>query len=187
LAQSGTILDTARFRYLLGQNYGINPLSVHADIIGEHGETELPVWSLAEMAGMRLKDYCIQVGAEYDPKAMLACLNTTKNAARDIIKLKGMTDYGVAAGLVRIVETILRDENALLTVSTVATRAHIADVCLSVPTRVNRLGADCVLPVLLDQDEVASTHKSASSIKAAIDSLDPRRPVFCHDIAPMID
>ena len=127
---SGTILDTARFRYKLGQYYGVDPMSVHADIIGEHGDTELPVWSLASIAGMRLSDYCQQAGQSYNHEAMMECFRTTKSAANDIIKLKGMTNYGVAAGLVRIVETILRDENTLLTVSCVGPHCGVEDVCL---------------------------------------------------------
>ena len=168
---SGTILDTARFRYKLGAYYGVDPQSVHADIIGEHGDTELPVWSLASIAGMRLKDYCQQAGQSYDEQAMMDCFHTTKSAANDIIKLKGMTDYGVAAGLVRIVETILRDENTLLTVSCVASHCGIEEVCLSVPAKVNRNGAEHVLQILLDQEERNALLKSAESVNAAISSL----------------
>jgi L-lactate dehydrogenase len=168
---SGTALDTARFRYLLGQYYEVDPQSVHADIIGEHGETELPVWSLASIAGMRLEDYCREAGKDFDSKGMLLCFHTTKNAARDIIQLKGMTDYGVAAALVRIVETILRDENTLLTVSTVGPHAGVDDVCLSIPTKVNRGGANHVLKVMLNSEEQKALLKSAESVKAAMDTL----------------
>jgi L-lactate dehydrogenase len=102
---------------------------------------------------------------------MTECFRTTKSAANDIIKLKGMTYYGVAAGLVRIVETILRDESTLLTVSCVASHCAIEEVCLSVPAKLNRNGAEHVKQILLNQEERNALLKSAESVKAAINPL----------------
>jgi L-lactate dehydrogenase len=114
---SGTILDTARFRYLLGHHFGIDPQSVHAYIIGEHGDREVTVWSLANIAGIRLREFCQHEGLAYDEREMQAVFRQTRDAADEIVRRKGATYYAVATGLVRIVEAILRDENTLLTVS----------------------------------------------------------------------
>ncbi|PGH02875.1 L-lactate dehydrogenase [Helicocarpus griseus UAMH5409] len=169
---SGTMLDTARFRYELGQHYQVDPRNIHADIIGEHGDTELPVWSQASIVGMRLQDYCRQSGQKYNHEAMVKCFQETKNAAYEIIKRKKMTDKGIAAALMRLVETILRDENTLLTVSTVGTHGGVSGVSLSVPVKVNRTGAHYVLDPELSGEEKAELEKSAKNIKANIDSVD---------------
>ncbi|OQV10383.1 hypothetical protein CLAIMM_14395 [Cladophialophora immunda] len=168
---SGTTLDTARFRFELGKFYEIDPQSVHADIIGEHGDSELPVWSLASISGMHLKDYCQQSSLEYDNDAMRQCFLATKNAAYDIIQRKGWTDKGVATGLVRIVETILRDEDTLLTVSTVRNYPEIGYTAFSVPSKVTRDGAFQTFELQLDAEETEQLRKSAESISSVIRSL----------------
>lgn len=168
---SGTALDTARFRYEIGKLYQVNPENVQADIIGEHGDTELPVWSLASISGMRLPDFCRQSGMKYDESAMLACFTETKNAAYKIINRKGWTNYGVATALVRIVETILRDEDTLLPVSMVGNFAGVEDVALSVPSKVTRLGVFHTLTLQLSPEEKSELRKSAESIKKVLDSL----------------
>ena len=114
---SGTILDTARFRYLLSQHFGVDSRSVHAYIVGEHGDSEVPVWSLANIAGMRLRDFCAAQGRDYDRTAMDEIFEQTRDAAYQIIERKGATYYAVAAGLMRIVEAILRDQSTVLSVS----------------------------------------------------------------------
>lgn len=168
---SGTILDTARFRYLLGQRFGIDPQSVHAYIIGEHGDSEVPVWSLANIAGIRLREFCQHEGLTYDEEAMHAVFRQTRDAANEIIRRKGATYYAVAAGVVCIVEAILRDENTLLTVSSLAAHYGISEVCLSLPTKVNRNGADHILQLPLNQEELSGLVKSAERVKATIRAL----------------
>jgi L-lactate dehydrogenase len=106
---SGTILDTARFRYLLSQHFGVDPRSVHAFIVGEHGDSEVPVWSLANIAGMRLEDFCAAQRGACDWNALNSCFEHTRDAPYHIKARKQATYYGVAAGLMRIMETILRD------------------------------------------------------------------------------
>ncbi len=168
---SGTILDTARFRYLLGQHFGIESRSVHAYIIGEHGDSEVPVWSLANIAGMRLREFCQHEGIAYDQHAMQAIFRQTRDAAHEIVRRKGATYYAVATGVVRIVEAILRDENTLLTVSSLASHYGISEVCVSLPTKLNRNGAAHILQLPLSEQELGGLVKSAESVKAAIAAL----------------
>jgi L-lactate dehydrogenase len=168
---SGTILDTARFRYLLGQHFGIDPQSVHAYIIGEHGDSEVPVWSLANIAGIRLREFCQHEDLRYDEKAMRSISRQTRTAGYDIVRLKGATDYAVATGVVRIVEAILRDENSLLTISSPTQHYGIIEVCLSLPTKVNRRGADHILHLPLNEEELSGLVTSAGIVKAAIATL----------------
>ena len=168
---SGTILDTARFRYLIGQHFRIDPQSVHGYIIGEHGDSAVPVWSLANIAGVGMPEFCQHEGLTYDDQAMEAIFRQTRDAGNEIIRRKGATYYAVATGMVRIVEAILRDENALLTVSSLAAHYGINEVCLSLPTKVNRNGADHILQLPLNQEELSGLVKSAESLKAAIRAL----------------
>ena len=140
---SGTILDTARFRYLLSQHFGVDPRSVHAFIIGEHGDSEVPVWSLANIAGMRLTDFCCLQNAEYDQAKMDEIFVQTRDAAYEIIQRKGATFYAIGAGLMRIVEAILRDQSTVLSVSSLIDQYYgIDDVYLSLPTVIDRGGVE---------------------------------------------
>jgi L-lactate dehydrogenase len=131
---SGTILDTARFRYLLSQHFGVDARSVHASIIGEHGDSEVPVWSLANIAGMRLPEFCAAHGLPYDAGQMEDIFHQTRDAAYKIIAGKGATYYAVATGLLRIANAILRNQNTVLSVSTLIRDYYdIDDICLSLP------------------------------------------------------
>ena len=140
---SGTILDTARFRALLADYYGVDPRSVHAYIAGEHGDTEVPVWSLPAIAGMSLADFATANGMEHDPARLREIFEATRDAAYRIIDLKGATYFAVAAGILRIVEAILRDQSTVLSVSSLICDYYgIDDVYLSVPTVVGRAGVE---------------------------------------------
>ncbi|KAK0748452.1 hypothetical protein B0T21DRAFT_406970 [Apiosordaria backusii] len=165
---SGTAMDTTRFRHELGKHFGVNPRNVHAVIIGEHGDSQLPVWSLASIAGMRLKDYAAQKGIPYDQEVMDGCSQRTKDAAYEIIQRKGKTNYGVASVLVSILEPIITDGDALVTVSRVGTYGGVDDVALSMPCKLNRRGAHHDVPLLLDENEKALLKKSAESIKEVL-------------------
>ncbi len=170
---SGTILDTSRFRYVLAELLKIDPRNVHAYIIGEHGDSEVPVWSLANVAGTRLKEYCPLCGEKYDMKFLNSMFERVKNAAYEIIEHKGRTYYAIGLGLTRIVESILRNENAILTVSSLIQDYYgISDVCLSVPSIVNREGIAEILKLPLEESEVAALHKSSDVLKKAINLLD---------------
>jgi L-lactate dehydrogenase len=169
---SGTVLDTARLRYLLGEHLQVDPRNVHAYIIGEHGDSEVPVWSLANVAGIRLRDYCPMCGVPYDPSELNDLFLKVRNAGYEIIKRKGRTFYAVALGMTKIVESIIRDENAVLTVSCFLEDYHgVSDICLSVPVILNRSGVKETIRLPLDDKEIADFQKSAAIIKSVADSL----------------
>jgi L-lactate dehydrogenase len=170
---SGTILDTARFRFLLSQHFGVDARSVHAYIIGEHGDSEVPVWSLANIAGMRLPDYCRAQSLTYEALAMANIFASTRDAAYRIIERKGATYYAVAAGLMRITQAILRHQNTVLSVSSLIDGYYgISNLCLSLPTVVNRNGIQNVLHLELSELERTQLLQSADVLRDTIASLD---------------
>jgi len=155
---SGTLLDSARFRYLIGSHLDIDPRSVHAHIIGEHGDSELPVWSLANVAGTKL---------ELSDEDRENIFTHTRDAAYEIISAKGATYYAIALALDRICTAILRDEGAVLNVSTLLEDYHgISDVYLGVPCIVDRDGVRAVLKLELSDNEVERLHRSAAKLKS---------------------
>jgi L-lactate dehydrogenase len=169
---SGTILDTARFRYLLSQHFRVDSRSVHAFIIGEHGDSEVPVWSLANIAGMKLDDFCRVQGVELSSATRQGIYEQTRDAAYHIIERKGATYYGVAAGLIRITAAILRDQNTVFSVSTfIGDYYGISDVCLSLPAVLNREGVDRVLRLELNPEEAAGLRRSAEVLQSTIAKL----------------
>lgn len=169
---SGTILDTARFRHLLSEYFDVDPRSVHAQIIGEHGDSEVPVWSLANVAGMRLPEFAKARGIPHDQWQMDEIFKQTRDAAYHIIQRKGATFYAVAAGLMRIVEAILRDQHTILSVSSLVTDYYgINDVCLSLPTILNRSGIEKVLHLELNAEEEAGLKQSADVLQKTIASI----------------
>jgi L-lactate dehydrogenase len=169
---SGTILDTARFRYLLSQHFGVDARSVHAFIIGEHGDSEVPVWSSANIAGMRLPEFCRAHGISYDAEEMNKIFLQTRDAAYHIIQRKGATFYAVAAGLMRITQAILRNQSTVLSVSSLIQDFHnLRDVCFSLPTVVDRGGVEKVLRLELDATEVSKLQHSAGILRQTIQSL----------------
>ena len=169
---SGTILDTARFRYMLSEHFGVDSRSVHAYIIGEHGDSEVPVWSLANIAGMSLAEFAQAAGMKYDPRELDEIFRCTRDAAYQIIQRKGATYYAVAAGLMRIVEAILRDHGTVLSVSSLVHDYYgIGDLCLSLPTVVDRSGVRRQLHLPLNQQEQDGLRKSAAVLRETIDTL----------------
>jgi L-lactate dehydrogenase len=169
---SGTILDTARFRYMLSQHFGVDPRSVHAYIIGEHGDSEVPVWSLANIAGMELSTYCEANNIGCSNEEMEEVFQQTRDAAYHIIERKGATYYAVSAGLLRIVEAILRDQDTVLSVSSYIEDFYgISDVYLSLPTVINRRGVNRNIRLKLSDSEVEGLQKSANVLKSTIKQL----------------
>jgi L-lactate dehydrogenase len=169
---SGTILDTARFRYLLSQHFGVDSRSVHAFIVGEHGDSEVPVWSLANIAGMRLTDFCAVRGIAYDQSVMDNIYRQTRDAGYSVVNLKGATYYAIAAGLAEIVEAILRNQSTVLTVSSLVNNyCGINDISMSLPTALNQSGVEWVLPMALNQQETKAMCRSAEVLKSAIEPL----------------
>ena len=170
---SGTILDTSRLRSVIGDHFKIDSRNVHAYIIGEHGDSEVPVLSSASIAGVNSKEYCPFCGMKYDRQYLDQIFEQVKNAAYKIIDFKGSTYYAIGLGLTRIVESIIRDENAILTVSSLLQDYYgVSDVCLSVPSILNKDGIVQNIKLLLEDAEIKMFQKSASIIKKLIRSLD---------------
>jgi L-lactate dehydrogenase len=169
---SGTILDTARFRYLLSQHFGVDARSVHGFIIGEHGDSEVPVWSLTNIAGMRLPEYVHHNNANCSPEEMDRIFTQTRDAAYHIIERKGATFYAIAAGLMRISEAILRDQSTVLSVSSLARGMYgIDDVYLSLPTVLHRGGVERVIQLELSEEEELKLKNSVRVLRETIDGL----------------
>ncbi len=160
---SGTLLDSARFRYLISEKLNIDPRSVHAHIIGEHGDSELPLWSLANIAGTDISL------SEEDRQNIFA---HTRDAAYEIIEAKGATYYAIALALDRICTAILRNEAAVLNVSTCLKDYHgVSDVFLGVPCVIDRTGVREVLKLNINEAEKELLHKSATKLKSVIESI----------------
>ena len=170
---SGTVLDTARLKYLLGLRLGVDGRNVHAFIIGEHGDSELAVWSSANISGVDLDDYCRITGID-DPAAVLCGIyESVRGAAYPIIEGKGATYYGIAMAVRRIAEAIVRDERSVLPVSSLITGHYGVDgVCLGVPSIVGRGGVQAVLDIPLAPEELAQLQRSARKMRALIDEVD---------------
>ncbi len=170
---SGTVLDTARLRYLLGEHLGVDPRNVHAHVIGEHGDSEVLVWSLATVAGMQLDDFCLRENCELGPEIRARFFGQTRNAAYEIIQRKGATYYAVAVGLLRIVESILRDQHTVLAVSSLVPGYYgIEDVYLSLPAVVGRGGVERVLHLPLNEQETDQLRQSAAVLRGVLHELE---------------
>lgn len=170
---SGTTLDTARFRALLGQRLGVDPQYAHAYVVGEHGDSEVLAWSSVRVGGMPLDDFCALQGIELDQAIRDDIDNRVRRAAYRIIEGKGATYYGIGSALARIVEVVLGDERAVLTVcAPLAQATGVNDVTLALPRLVGGGGVIATLPLPLSQQEEAALHRSAAIIRSAIDDLE---------------
>ena len=159
---SGTVLDTARLRASIGQQLRVDPRSVHAYVIGEHGDSEVVVWSRAMVAGMSIGEFCAQRGAFCGDEVQREIADQVRRAAYEIIARKGATYYAIGLGVRQIIETILRDQNSVLTVSTLLTgQLGVSNIFLSLPSILNRNGIDCVLVPDLSEDEESAFRRSA--------------------------
>lgn len=172
---SGTILDTARFRSLVGRHLGIAPQSVHAYVLGEHGDSEVLAWSNARAGSVALRSFAEQVGKPLTEDERLAIDDGVRNAAYRIINGKGSTYYGIGAGLARIVKAIAQDQRDVLSVSIVTPRvADVEDVALSVPRIIGATGVSADLFPDLDDEEYAALHRSAALLKERVESVSLR-------------
>ncbi|HHY82457.1 MAG TPA: L-lactate dehydrogenase [Clostridiales bacterium] len=166
---SGTVLDSSRFKYLLSRHCNVAPHNVHAYIIGEHGDTEVPAWSISNIAGMSVEQFCFKCGRECAKETKNSIFDQVKNSAYRIIEGKGATYYAVALAVRRIVEAILRNENSILPVSSLMRGYYgIEDVCLSLPSIINQQGLERVLELPLSDDEIQGFRHSAETLKAAL-------------------
>ncbi|MGJ7912130.1 L-lactate dehydrogenase [Neobacillus sp. LXY-1] len=168
---SGTILDTARFRFLLGEYFDVDTRNVHAYIIGEHGDTELPVWSHADIAGTSLSEWT-KNNSEFNQEDLEQIFINVRDAAYHIIERKGATYYGIAMGLVRLTKAILQNENSVLTVSAYLDGEYgQKDIFIGVPTVVNRDGIREVVELDLNDAENEKFAHSASVLKETMASV----------------
>ncbi|MBE7382056.1 MAG: L-lactate dehydrogenase [Leptolyngbya sp. SIO1E4] len=166
---SGTVLDTGRFRYLLARQIQIDARSLHAYIIGEHGDSEVPVWSQANIAGNRIID---GASSSRDREILEDIFRQTKNAAYEIIRRKGSTSYAIGLAVTQVVQSIIRDQSRVLTVSSLLDEIYgIQDICLSLPAIVNRMGVTRVINLSLNETEQAQLQHSAQTLRSVIDQI----------------
>ncbi|WNF37767.1 L-lactate dehydrogenase [Bacillaceae bacterium IKA-2] len=169
---SGTILDTARLRFLLGQYFNVDSRNVHAYIMGEHGDTELPVWSHTNIGGRPILSYFEDHKDGRSLEDLDKIFINVRDAAYDIIERKGATHYAIALGLVRLTRAILRNENSILTVSTLLQGEYgLDDIYIGVPAIVNSGGIREVLELNLNVDEKEKLNHSAKVLKKAMGSI----------------
>ena len=170
---SGTVLDSSRFRYLIAQRCRVAVQNVHAYIAGEHGESEIPLWSTARIGNILLHEWAVPGHGKLTVRDRTEIFQNVKDAAQQIIKGKGATNYAIGLATARILESILKDESRILPVSSLLTnyREGIDDVCLSVPSIVNRGGVEQALPIPLNANEEAGLRNSAETIQQAVRSL----------------
>jgi L-lactate dehydrogenase len=169
---SGTILDTARFRSLLGAHYKIDPRSVHAYIVGEHGDSELALWSTADIGGVPLKDFVSANGQGFDDIKLQGILEQTRTAAYEIIKRKKASYYAIGLGLLSIVEAVLRDQHTVMTVSSPLTGQYgVTGIANSLPSIVGRNGIEGVLEVPMNEDEKGKFQTSSQLLKDRLEKL----------------
>lgn len=172
---SGTVLDTSRLRYLLSKHTGLDARNIHTFVLGEHGDTELAAWSLTNIAGMTMEEYCLFCGEckeDLNRVARRDFPSEVRDVAYTIIEGKGATYYAVALAVRRIVEAVLRDEKSILTVSSFIEGPYgIHDVCLSLPTVVGAGGAEKVMQVRLDEEEERLLRASGDAIRDVLNQL----------------
>jgi len=166
---SGTVLDSARFRFLLGRHCNIDTRNVHAYVLGEHGDSEFAVWSKAMFGGLLLNEYCPLCGNCPDRGDLKRVFEDVRDSAYKIIERKGETSYGIGLAMARITEAILKDENSILPVSTLINDYYgVNDVYLSLPCVVNSHGVREQLKLKLDDAETDNLRRSAAVIAETI-------------------
>lgn len=170
---SGTVLDTARFRYVLSKECGVDARNIHGYILGEHGDSEFAAWSMTTIAGRRIDDYCSSgtcvSGIHFDKEKII---EEVRNSAYHIIDYKGSTYFAVGLALTRIAGAILRSEHSILSVSmTLNGEFGLRDVCLSVPCVVGRNGAERIIEGVLPEDELSALSASGKRLSDALASI----------------
>lgn len=169
---SGTVLDSSRFRFLIARHLRLAVQNIHAYIAGEHGDSEVPLWSSAAVAGMPLTEWHVPGHGSITPAERERIMQNVKDAAYQIIQGKGATNYAIGLATARILEAVLKDEDRVLPVSSlIGGHYGIEDVCLSLPCILDRSGIDAVLPIELNDEELAGLRHSAHVIRSALASL----------------
>lgn len=169
---SGTVLDSSRFRFLIARKCGTAVQNVHAYIAGEHGESEIPLWSSANIASIPLSQWSVPGHSQLTEADRVEIFEDVRSAADRIIRGKGATNYAIGLATARIIEALMHDEHRVLPVSSrLDGYKSIRDVCLSVPCIVNRSGVEVALDVPMVERELEGLQRSANTIRAAIRSL----------------
>ncbi len=167
---SGTVLDSARLKYLLGEHLDVDSRSVHAFIVGEHGDSEIAAWSSVNVSGIPLNDFCEMRGHFSHEESMRRIADDVKNSAYEIIEKKKATYYGIAMSVKRICEAVMRDEKSILPVSSLQHNNNGADnVVLSMPAIVGRNGVEGAVPFKLSDEEASKLLESANTLQEVID------------------
>ncbi len=170
---SGTVLDSARLKFMVGRMLEVDSRNVHTFIIGEHGDSELPVWSSANISGIDLSDFCRINGVRSYRKKLDDMFEEVRNSAYKIIENKGATYYAIAEATKRIVESIVRNEESILPVSTLVDGHYgLSDICLGVPSIIGQNGVCSVLDIPLSEEEYTALHFSASALREAISKIE---------------
>jgi L-lactate dehydrogenase len=172
ILSSGTVLDSARFRFLISRHCCIDPHNVHAYILGEHGDSEFAVWSKAMIGGILFADYCCVCRQKNNcrrDETFKSLFEEVRDSAYKIIEKKGETSYGIGLALARITQAVINDENAVLPVSSLVSYYYgVNDVYLSVPAVVNRTGVREILHIDFNAEEEESFRSSAAAVKKVI-------------------
>lgn len=169
---TGTLLDTARFRSLLGSYYDVDPQSVHAYILGEHGDSEVPIWSQANIGGKSI-EYNTVMGKPYNKEKLQELFEKAKNAAYEIIERKGFTNSAIGVVIARIVEGILEDEKSVIPVSVYWKDEYgISDVCMSLQSVIGMEGVKGRVTPNLNDEEIAGLRKSANILKESLSEIE---------------
>lgn len=169
---SGTVLDTARLKYALGEHLGVDSRSVHSFIIGEHGDSEIAAWSSTNVSGIPLNDFCEMRGHFNHDAAMDAIAEKVKNSAYEIISKKQATYYGIAMSVKCICECIVRNERSILPVSAMMHGEYgIEDITLSMPAIVGIGGVETHVPIALSEEEAEKLVESAKKLKEVAKGL----------------
>lgn len=169
---SGTVLDTARLKYHLGEHLGVDSRSVHAFIVGEHGDSELAVFSSATVSGVPIDTFCEMRGHYNHDAAEARIAEEVKNSAYEIIDKKKATYFGVAMAVRRICEAIIRDEKSVLPVSNLMHGEFgISDIALSMPAIVGAAGVEEIVPIALDEEEQKKLKASAETLREVVNGI----------------
>lgn len=170
---SGTVLDSARFRYALSQRCNVDARNVHAYVIGEHGDSEVLLWSSVNISGVPLELFCEGCKHKCAPDTNSEIEESVKKSAYHIIEIKGFTNYGISLSMLRILGAILRDEHSVLTVSIFLNGEYrLHDICLSVPCMLNTDGVERVIEMPLSAKESAALKKSAEVLASVIKTVE---------------
>lgn len=169
---SGTVLDTARLKYKLGEHLGVDSRSVHAFIVGEHGDSEIAAWSSANVSGIPLNRFCEMRGYYNHEDAMEKIAESVKNSAYEIILKKRATYYGIAMSVKRICEAVIRDEKSILPISSMVHGVYgIEGIALSMPAIIGKDGMEIQVPISLDEMEQGRLKESAEMLKKITNDL----------------